>query len=368
MIITKGSLTGNLVIKQSIQGKINKAIEYIEIYPETQSKTVTPTEQTQTILPDENIYALSQVTVNPIPNNYIEPQGQKEITENGISDVTQYESVNVNVPTPIPNLQNKSIIITENQTQTIVADTGYDGLDEVEITTNVSGGGGDITHEEYLEDVELARSILEDFVPYIEVEYIESDGNQYIDTGYFPTQNTKIDMVMESIDWESFKSPFGVRTPISVSGGWVYTNRFAVWLYTNNRIYFQINTSSESFDFTKAYTDTKFHLIAKNGYFYIKDLTNDYEAEEHTFPKVEGNFTTDFSLPLGALRQAQAIATSNLFKFKLYSCKIYENDILVKDLIPVINRINKKVCLYDKVNKTFLYKSGTGSMTAGGVV
>lgn len=97
MIIAKGSLTGNLVIKQSIQGKINKATEYIEIYPETQAKTVTPTKQTQTILPDENIYALSQVTINPIPDNYIEPQGQKEITDNGTYDVTSFASANVDI-------------------------------------------------------------------------------------------------------------------------------------------------------------------------------------------------------------------------------------------------------------------------------
>lgn len=99
MIIAKGSLTGNLVIKQSIQGKINKATEYIEIYPETQAKTVTPTKQTQTILPDENIYALSQVTINPIPDNYIEPQGQKEITDNGTYDVTSFASANIDIET-----------------------------------------------------------------------------------------------------------------------------------------------------------------------------------------------------------------------------------------------------------------------------
>ena len=139
MIVAKESLNGKIIDKQLIQGKINKTTEYIEVYPEIQSKTITPTKQIQTILPDENIYALSQVTVNPIPNNYIEPQGQKEITENGTTDVSQYASANVNVPTPAPNLQNKSITITENGTNTITADTGYDGLDEVEITTNVSG-------------------------------------------------------------------------------------------------------------------------------------------------------------------------------------------------------------------------------------
>lgn len=139
MIVTKGSLNGKVVDKQNLKGKINKTTEYIEVYPETQAKTITPTKQSQTVLPDENIYALSQVTVNPIPNNYIEPQGQKEITENGTYDVTNFASANVNVPPPAPNLQNKSITITENGTNIITADTGYDGLDEVEITTNVSG-------------------------------------------------------------------------------------------------------------------------------------------------------------------------------------------------------------------------------------
>lgn len=42
-----------------------------------------------------------------------------------------------------PTLQSKSITITENGTQTIAADSGYDGLDEVEVTTNVSGGASE---------------------------------------------------------------------------------------------------------------------------------------------------------------------------------------------------------------------------------
>lgn len=63
-----------------------------------------------------------------------------EIAENGVYDVEDYANANVNVPAPTPNLQNKTITITENGTNTITADTGYDGLDEVEITTNVSGG------------------------------------------------------------------------------------------------------------------------------------------------------------------------------------------------------------------------------------
>lgn len=41
-----------------------------------------------------------------------------------------------------PNLQSKSVEITENGTTTITTDSGYDGLNQVEVTTNVSGSGG----------------------------------------------------------------------------------------------------------------------------------------------------------------------------------------------------------------------------------
>lgn len=75
-------------------------------------------------------------------NGMVVPTGTKNITQNGTTDVTNYANANVNVPTPSPNLQNKSITITQNGTQTVTADSGYDGLDEVEITTNVSGGDG----------------------------------------------------------------------------------------------------------------------------------------------------------------------------------------------------------------------------------
>ena len=41
-----------------------------------------------------------------------------------------------------PNLQSKAVSYTENGTATITPDEGYDGLSSVDVTVDVSGGGG----------------------------------------------------------------------------------------------------------------------------------------------------------------------------------------------------------------------------------
>ena len=62
-----------------------------------QDKEVTPSKEVQTITSDENYDGLNQVTINPIPNNYIEPSGALEITENGTYDVKEYAEVTTSI-------------------------------------------------------------------------------------------------------------------------------------------------------------------------------------------------------------------------------------------------------------------------------
>ena len=86
-----------------------------------------------------NVKSYATANVN-VPTG-ITPTGTINTTENGTSDVTNYASASVNVQ---PDLETKSITITENTTTTITPTQGKDGLSSVEVTTNVSGGGGSV--------------------------------------------------------------------------------------------------------------------------------------------------------------------------------------------------------------------------------
>lgn len=65
---------------------------------------------------------------------YIRPQGTKSISANGTGiDVTEYAAVDVAVPSSAPTLQSKTLNVSSAGTTTVTADSGYDGLDEVEV-------------------------------------------------------------------------------------------------------------------------------------------------------------------------------------------------------------------------------------------
>jgi len=66
------------------------------------------------------------------------PTGTVDITSNGTTNVTNYAYADVNVQ---PDLESKSVTITENTTTTITPTQGKDGLSSVEVITNVPTGG-----------------------------------------------------------------------------------------------------------------------------------------------------------------------------------------------------------------------------------
>lgn len=74
----------------------------------------------------------------------------------GISAV----SLTVDVPEPEPNLQDKSVAITENGTQEFSADAGYDGIKKLTATVSVAGGGGTSVQPDYAQNNSAAADYI----------------------------------------------------------------------------------------------------------------------------------------------------------------------------------------------------------------
>lgn len=83
---------------------------------------------------------------------------------------------------------------------------------------------------------------------------------------------------------------------------------------------------------------------------------------ESTSTSYSGTMNKEFSMYLFGNNMANN--ASELSSITVYSCKIYDNDVLVRDYIPV-KRNSDNVCgLWDKVNEVF-YTSSSGTNFTG---
>mgnify|MGYP006886762327 CR=1 FL=1 len=100
---------------------------------QTETTSVTPAKGAQTVQPSDGKF-FSSVTVEAIPDDYVIPSGTQQITANGTYDVSGKASAVVNVE---PNLEEKTVEITENGTTEVTPSSGKDGMSKVTVTTNV---------------------------------------------------------------------------------------------------------------------------------------------------------------------------------------------------------------------------------------
>ena len=191
---------------------------------------------------------------------------------------------------------------------------------------------GSIKSEE--KEIEVAK--------YTKLEYIESTGTQYIDTNYILTSNSKVEIKFEMTEKESM-CIFGSRTSATSNNFDIFCDMYYNGIvvdfydYTKNRLTVE-QTKDEVITVTQSKEKATVNETSKNNtYFDFKTPTSAYIfyiANNQPYP-------------------------DKYAKMKLYSCKIWENDVLVRDFIPVVDE-KGVVCLYDMVENKYYYNQGTG--------
>ena len=182
---------------------------------------------------------------------------------------------------------------------------------------------------------------------YTEVDYIEGTGTQYIDTGVVAKTTTTYDL------YASFPElPSATRGIIGV----LETGSFGRWnLYLSGNGYISVGYSGSYYNSTVIPTlNTKYHLVQtptefKIGNNSIVQYTVTSASSSSNVYIYKRNYTSD----------------TTCVKMKLYSCKIYDGDTLVRDFKPCYRNSDSVVGLYDLVNDVFYTNAGTGSFTYG---
>lgn len=193
------------------------------------------------------------------------------------------------------------------------------------------------------------RSLLmasEKLIPdkYQRVEYIQSNGNQYIETSYYPNINTEVIMDFVDNDETRFENYFGTDANF----------RFQRYAYSSN---FQWMCGNSNINGSIDVTYRRQLRYNKNGIYNEKDvvlISNPVNAINKSYSMVI------FNAYYGGLDAGGA--------YKLYDFKIYESGELIHHYIPCYRKNDGVIGLYDAIGKAFLTNQGSGTFIKGGDV
>ena len=192
---------------------------------------------------------------------------------------------------------------------------------------------------------------------YTQVEYIQGTGTQYIDVGTKMYNNTKIELCFSFDVMQQNCSIFGSRASSTANNFEIASMNTSFPIYLDFGDY---NTSRATYN--NAVINTKYICTISKSLRAIYDGTHTLLASNTTL--ISANNVTPYK---ARIFDTAGGYSQNKLKGKVYYCKIWENGVLVRNMIPCKNQSNV-AGMYDTVNEVFYANAGTGSFNVGSVV
>lgn len=206
---------------------------------------------------------------------------------------------------------------------------------------------------------------------YVELPYIESDGTQYIDTGYCPQYASISSLFFTLMDYPNANNN-GVIFGIKDTANDTYTSvAITSGPDSNTTGSVTMNNSGNTLTWNGLInTSTNYKLMWYNDEMYIQNIKGGYQSYAgrpgQLFKDSEGiAITTNLNLYLLALND-NGTAT-NMFKGRIYRVQLTNTsrDTLIIDYIPCMRLSDKKLGLYDLITNTFVTNASGNDFTSG---
>lgn len=192
---------------------------------------------------------------------------------------------------------------------------------------------------------------------YTQLEYLESDGAQYINTGVNFNLNT---------GWYEVKAqPTTASQNGFILGDWTVSNNY-YWLYhyqsgSTIRMYATNSGGSQvNFQTGLPSSNTSVHTyLYKNKTMYVDGIQTASQS------------SVTFSTPTGncfLFRASGTSANSYPYRGRIFYTKLWKSGKLVRYFVPVKRNKDNELGMLDLVNNVFYTNSGSGTFTAGPVI
>lgn len=230
-----------------------------------------------------------------------------------------------------------------------------------EVIARIAEIGGEIAYISRAGELRITgQYIPPSYIPveYQQVEYIESTGTQHINTGYVPQGHPEMQAEIQfthtgyTANSNRIFGATGITTggrfSTNFGGGSGDYTQFLAWINRNS----EIRIANKNLDFWRQ----KHKYILSNSGIKIDDTP---------YGGYQSSIVCDCPFYFFTSPSSVDGNTNNHTKYRLYYGKLYENDILVRDLVPCYRKSDNEIGLYDRVNDVFYTNAGTGTFLHG---
>lgn len=190
-------------------------------------------------------------------------------------------------------------------------------------------------------------------IPYdAEVEYLQSTGTQYIDTGVIPTSATRVQCAfsLTSVPSDTFAVAFGAFKSQSETSGFA--------LFLNNTVPVQARTGGLG----KPNIISAFS-VAKDFNYEVYLAFNTLRVNGQSYSPSQNNTWTSLSSNMYIFSGSVAYESRGRIPGRFYYFKVWDGYVLIRDYIAV--RRNGVGYMYDRVSKSLYGNAGTGAFAYG---